>query len=281
MAGRSRQARNGMYTRYYKAVAGRMMPFLEERPVAVSWQAGAVFSRRDMKGPIRVDCESMLMEWVERGAKAFHVSPIAETGEVWFALALDSGNLPFEAVRLTALKLLLVLEDVQLDGMLTFDGRKGIGLLWSYGVFNSDEINEDLWKFQHRVAAAIQERLEQRLASTPERDRIGRWIGYEGPVTRLEGIRIDYRTGGAIPSSPGEGHDLVVISTSAMTPNGLVRAPLSLHEETGLSVMPVSRSDLYSFDMERGGAPERARRLRRLFEVPLNLPKAVITAFEL
>ncbi len=207
-----------------------------------------------------------LMDWVKRGVVAFYVSPVTDSGEVWFVITLVAPKLPFDVVRLTALKLLLVLEDTGLDGLLVFDGDGGVGLLWTYGVVDPDDLPGDLWSFQHGVAAALQVRLEKRLAGTPERVRVGRWLGYEGPVTRMEGA--------------GRG-DRVIITTGAMAPDGLVRVPFSLHEDTGLAAVPVTREDLYRFKRDRHGAPARARRLRRHFEVPLNFPRAVAEALQL
>lgn len=252
-----------------------MLPFLVGRPAAVRRGEGSAFARRDVDGPIHVNNSEELSEWVEKGTTAFFVSPIADSGEVWFALSLDGGNFPFEVVRLTALKLLLVLEDAELNGLLVYDGNGCIRLLWTYGVIDPDEIPGDLWRFQCNVASALQERVEERLRATPERDRIGRWLGYDGPVTRLEGARITAGRGRSAGSGDEKG-DVVVISTGAMTPKGLLRVPYSLNEATGFASLPVSRSDLYRFNRDRHASPDHVRLIRRGFEVPLNLPRAVL-----
>ncbi len=258
--------------RYYRVVAERMLPFLAGRPVAICREKGSAFSRRDVDGPIHVDDVGELSERVGKGATAFFVSPISDSGEVWFSLSLHGDGLPFEVVRLTTLKLLLILEDTGLDGLLVYDGNGAVILLWTYGVIDPDDIPGDLWNFQRRVAGALRERVEARLVGTPERDRIGRWLGYDGPVTRLEGARIP---GGKSRSGGAGGREAVIISTGAMSPNGLLRVPYSMHEATGLASLPVTRSDLYRFNRERHAAPDRVRRLRRRYEVPLNLPRAV------
>jgi len=266
--------------RYYRSVAGKMLPFLAGRPAAVRWGEGSAFSRRDVDGPIHVNNGRELSEWVEKGATAFFASPIANSGEVWFTIALNGGDLPFEVVRLTALKLLLVLEDAELDGLTVYDGNGSVRLLWTFGVIDPDDIPGDLWRFQSNIVSALQERLEERLVATPERDRIGRWLGFGGPVTQLEGARITAGRGRSAGSGDEKG-DVVVISTGAMTPKGLLRIPYSLNEATGLASRPVSRSDLYRFDRERHASPDNVRLLRRGFDVPLNLPRAVLRGLEL
>jgi hypothetical protein len=264
-----------------------MLPFMAGRPVAIRRGKGGAFSRRDVDGPIRVDDAGEFSELVGKGATAFFISPIADSGEVWFSLSLKGVGLPFEVVRLTTLKLLLVLEDAGLDGLLVYDGNGEVLVMWTYGLIDPDDIPGDLWRFQHGVAAALQERVEARLAGTPERDRIGRWLGFDGPVTRLEGAWLPEGThrgggtGGKSRSGGTEGRDAVVISTGAMSPNGLMRVPYSMNEDTGLASRPVTRSDLYRFDRERHASPDRVRRLRRRHEVPLNLPRAVTEELEI
>jgi len=111
-----------------------MVPFLVDRPVAVRSRSPASFARRVGGSSIRVKNAGDLIERVEQGAMAFYVSPVADSGEIWFALRMEPLGVPFEVVRLTALKLHLVLEDTGLDGLTVFDGDSGIWLLWTYGV---------------------------------------------------------------------------------------------------------------------------------------------------
>jgi len=261
--------------RYYRSVTEKMLPFLAGRPAAVRWGEGNAFARRDVDGPIHVEDAGGLREWVGNGATAFFISPISDSGEVWFSLSLKGDGLPFEVVRLTTLKLLLVLDDAGLDGLMVYDGNGSVMLLWTYGLIDPDDIPGDLWRYQCNVASALQEKLEARMKGTPERDRIGRWLGFDGPVTRVEGARIS--GGRSRTSVMGEGErEVVVISTEAMSPKGLMRVPYSMNEATGLASLPVTRSDLYRFDRERHASPDHVTRLRRRFTMPLNLPRAVL-----
>jgi len=85
-------------------------------------------------------------------------------------------------------------------------------------------------------------------------------------VTRIEG------------TGTGDG---VIVSAKAMSLDGLVRAPFSLNEDTLLAAVPVSRGDLYRFERERCASRDRARRLRRRFEIPLNFPRSVARVLKL
>jgi hypothetical protein len=267
---------------YYRAISARILPLLVGRPVSVHWSDPTRLQRLESVGPIHIGDEPALMSWVEQGAVGFHVAPVSHNGEVWFHVHLKAGKAPFYVARLSALKLHLVLEDTRLDALKYYDGAGGIGFLWTYGVADPGGFSPDIWTFQHRVAARLHSRLEARLLETPERDRIGRWRGYSGEVTRLEYPRMYSQ--GPDPGvqhrvSPGDGG--IVLSARAMTGDGLIRVPWSLHEETGRAARPVSRSDLFRFDPERDGHPVTARRLRRRFDVPLNFPRAVAEALEI
>lgn len=277
---------------YYRAVSARILPWLAGRPVSISWPDPMRLQRLESGGPIRVDDEATLLDWVGRGAVGFHVAPVSFDGEIWFHIHLRAGNAPFYVARLTALKMHLVLKDTRLDALKYYDGAGGIGFLWTYGVADAGDFSTDIWTFQHRVAARLHSRLEARLLGTPERGRIGRWRGYSGEVTRLEYPRM-YKQGSVSGGEPragaGDGgaernpadDDRIVLSARAMTADGLIRVPYSLHEETGRAARPVSRSDLFRFDPEKDGLPARARRLRRRFVVPLNFPRAVAEALEI
>ena len=103
------------------------------------------------------------------------------------------------------------------------------------------------------------------MAGTPERERIGRWLGYEGEVTRLISPRI----------TETEHSGRVRFDFSAMESKSLLRVPFSLHEDTQLAARPVTQSDLYRFEPERDASADRTRRLRRRFEIPVNFARTV------
>jgi len=228
-----------------------------DRSVGISHKSPGVFTGSLDGAGIEISSEEELLARVEQGAVAFYVSNADRNGVVWFSLGLRASGVPFEAVRLTALKLILVLNDVDIDGMMVFDGNSGIDLLWTWGVIDPDELSGDIRGFEGKVASALRERLEMRLLDTPERDRIGRWLGWDREVTRFE--------------NEGSG-DGVTITLRAMNRRGYVRVPYSLNEETLRAAIPLTRNDLYRFDREKDAEMEKAGRLRRRFEIPLNFP---------
>lgn len=259
---------------YYRSIAPRILPFLSGRPLTVALTGGRGLVRQHGGAPIRIASRAHLLEWIGRGAAGFFAAPLSWEGEVWFSIGLEAGALPFEAVRLTALKLHLVLVDHDLDALKYYDGAGGIRFLWTWGVPDPDEFVPALWEFQRRVARRLRDLLEARLRGTPERERIGRWLGFEGDVTRLEAPRII--TGGATAAPFGDGgDDRIRFEFEAMAAHGFIRVPYSLHEVTGRAARPVSRADLFRFDPERDSTPVHARRLRRMFEIPVNFPRTV------
>ncbi len=263
---------------YYRLVAPRMIPFLRDHPVVVHRVETGGLSRPVVTDPVSIETPEELLTWVERGASAFFLSPLARTHEVWFALGLTARGIPFEASRLITLKLLLVLGDLDIDRLILFNGDRGFTLLWTWGAPDPDELPGGLWNFQRTVAARLRDLMETRLAGTMERDRIGRWVGYEGPVTRIESGpalgRLPVSGGGrAVGQAPGD--DCVVLDSGALAPAGLIRAPYSLHECSGLATFPLTRDDLYRFRRDEHAESGRVSRLRREYEVPLNFAREV------
>jgi len=245
---------------YYRHVASRMMPFLRDHSVVVHREDTGGLSTPALEDPVFIAGEDDLLILVEQGAAGFQMGLRARTGEVWFALAVTAPELPFDAVRLTALKLLLVLDDLDIAYLVLLDGDRSLIAVWTWGAADPDELPGGLWGFERTVAARLRDRLEDRFAGTRERDRIGRWIGYDGPVTRMGDA---FNAGGQI----------VTLDTGLLAPTGLMRVPYSLHEGTGLAAIPLTHSDLYTLRPEEAATAGRARRLRRTFEVPINFPR--------
>lgn len=225
-----------------------------------------------------------LMDRVAEGTRGFTIPPVAGDGEVWTVLSLSvPTGCPFEVVRLTALKLALVLEDVELEPWFCYDGAGGLSLLWSLGVPDGDGPAAGIEMFHQRVLDHLQDRLEARLAGTPERDRIGRWIGYEGPVTRREvsasGPAGSGAVGGERPLGPEVGNEeeawQVGMRMVPVVPAGRLRAPWSLHETSGEALRPLSRTDLYRFDPDRDARPSAVMGMRRDPPLPYHHPRYV------
>jgi len=254
------QQTDAAYLAHYRVVAPRMMPFLRERPVIVHARCEGELRNPRVEDPVCLESTNDLLDRVAAGAVGFEAGLRDRSGEIWFALALTGPDLPFEVIRLTTLKLLLVLDDLDLAYLVLFDGCESVIILWTWGAADPDELPGGLWGFERTVAARLRDRLEERFAGTSERRRIGRWIGYDGPVTRIgDGL--------------AAGGSVLTMDTHRLSPAGLVRVPYSLHEGTGLAVVPLTRSDLYRFRRQEHAQPARARRLRRQIEVPINFPR--------
>jgi hypothetical protein len=167
-----------------------------------------------------------------------------------------------------------VLCDHGIEALKYYDGAGAVRFVWSWGVPDPDDLAGGLRRFQDSIARRLRDLLEERLDNTPERDRIGRWLGYEGDVTTI----VPPRTNdvGQVPDAVcAEDRDRIRFEFMDMEEEGLLRVPYSLHEATGAAARPVSRADLFRFVPERDAAPERARRLRRAFEIPINFPRTV------
>ena len=107
---------------YYRATSGRLLPYLQERPVAVVIGSDHSLVQRRKGALIRIGSAPGITALVEGGAIAFLAAPISWEGEVWFSVRLWNPDDPFEVTRLTALKLYLVLGDLGIDTLMYYDG---------------------------------------------------------------------------------------------------------------------------------------------------------------
>jgi hypothetical protein len=249
-------------TGHYQAVAERLLPFLAGRPVTLQHPGR-------LGGPSRrIETASEVAALDEEGGVGLTAPPVDADGEVWFALRMTTPAwCPFEVVRLSALKLALVLEDALLEPWFCYDGAGGLTLLWTWGRADGDDFPEGVEAFHARTALALQQRLEARLAGTPERDRVGLWTGYEGAVSRFDVL------GGEPPAGDEvEGAPPLRLAVVGVVPPGRLRVPWSLHESSGRVVRPLSRDDLYRFDPEVDAEPDRVKDIRREFPVPYHPP---------
>ena len=217
------------------------------------------------------------MMHVGGGAISFFADPIGSNGEVWFALALNGSGVPFEAVRLSALKLYLVLRDVELDAFIYYDGMGGFRFLWTWGVLDPDELPEGIGDLHAGLGRELHRLMERRFVDTPERGRIGRWLGYDGPVTTL---RVEDRAGGTSDRSKPADSDLVHFIVNDPRGGPIVPVPWSLNPPGNRAARPVDRSDLFRFDPDRHGTPQASVRLRRRFALPLNFARAALRVLE-
>ena len=155
---------------YYGAVAERIVPFLPDRALTFTRGPQRALVHAESGTDIRIQNADDLMMHVGGGAISFFADPIGSNGEVWFALALNGSGVPFEAVRLSALKLYLVLRDVELDAFIYYDGMGGFRFLWTWGVLDPDE-NAQRAIDQNRVLLGSFGKFDIVLVSTLKRTR--------------------------------------------------------------------------------------------------------------
>jgi hypothetical protein len=246
-------------------VVDRILPYLVDRDLAVVSAAGGglVTSREGRR--LRIRDGRTVAALVEEGALAFFADPLAHPGEVWFSAVLSSTGSPFEVVRLTALKLRLALGDLGLDPLMYYDGTSGVRFLWTWGVPDPADLPFGFRKLNRTVAAGLRTALERRMADTPERDRIGRWLGFEGEVTVLT-------------DRPATAGDRVAFTVDEPGQGPSVLVPWSLSPDGSHAARPVTRADLYRFAPATKGSPAASARLRRRFPLPFNFPDAALDA---
>jgi DNA primase len=239
----------GQYYAYYDRVADRLLPFLAGRRVAVEQRFPGtkelVYRRHTGASGedtwIRIPDKPALLDWVRRYAEALHGLVQAEDGGAWFVIDIDSRELPTGMAKLAAIHAADVLAAQGLDALIKFSGSDGYHLMWD--VPNLEGVTGDeLWELERAVVRAVACEVERRLTADPAAAPIRDAVGAGKPLVT---------TGSADRENP----NALLFDEYILKENANFRVPFSIHPRTGLVAVPLSRSQLATFQPEEA-SPE-------------------------
>ena len=251
------------YVGYYEAVAERMLPFLQGRKVAVEQRypkaAAPIYRRHEGTGQgrdwIAIREAGDVVRWARQYAVAFHGHLKPEGPGCWFALDIDSRDLPLGMARLAALQALDVLTEQELAALVKFSGSDGFHLMWDTPDLRGLG-GQSIWDLQRAVVVAVAAEVERRLAVDPAAAAIRDAVGENGRLIAT--------------SSQDQAHQAALLFDShILKPNVNVRVPFSLHAGSGLVALPLDREQLSRFG-EAMAEPERVAAAAEVVEMPRN-----------
>jgi DNA primase len=233
------------YFDYYAAVSDRILPFLTGRNIVIEQRfAGSkgIVYRRHEEGEgardwIRIRDAADLLRWARRYAVAFHALLEGDGPGCWFALDIDSRELDLEMARIAALHALDVLAEQELRALVKFSGADGFHLMWDIPSLRGLG-RATIWDLERAVVRAVAAEVERRLQDDPAAAPIRAAVGPDGPLI-------------ATSSQDSENRQAVLFDEHILKPNVNVRVPYSLHAGSGLVAIPLDRSGLERFDVER------------------------------
>lgn len=232
------------YRDYYAAVADRMMPLLPGRKIVVEqrFPGSTSITYRRHSGPkdddtwIRIDSTDQLLDWARQYAEGFHAHIQPEDDGAWFVIDIDARELPLAMARLGAVHAANVLTEAGLAPMVKFSGSNGFHLMWNVPDTGAIDAAE-LWAMERAVVRAVACEVERALENDSRAQAIRDAVGEGKPLV-------------ATGSADRENPHALLFDQFILKENANIRVPFSIHPGSGLVAVPLSRSNLESFEPE-------------------------------
>lgn len=245
---------------YWEAKSGAVLPFLLGRPVGMElrFEKRVIFRRRQKGGDfIYIDTYSDITYWARQHCYSFH--PHLEDGFLYFILDIDRRDVevPLSLAGAAASEMASVLDELEVEYLLKFSGRRGFHFYWAFDQKEAREAGGgESWPFERRIIVFLRDRLEERLQAGKHRDEFYRYLDSDDPITL---------TNSAEPRHQRS----LLLDENIVHLNGSLRSPWSVHPESGLVSLPLTPDELEGFQ-EEAATPEKALPRSGPTEVPTN-----------
>lgn len=240
----------GKYYEYYTAVADRMVPYLEDRRVAIEQRfkgARNITFRRHPSGKddtrwIEINDRDEFLRWAFQYAEGFHANIRSNGKSAWFALDIDSRELPTDMAKLAASHAAAVLTAQGLQPQVKYSGSDGYHLMW-----NAPDVTEiddaELWELERAVVRSVACLTERRLEVDPTAQPVRDLVGEGHPLITTA-------------NADRENANALLFDQYILKDNANFRVPYSVHPSTGLVAAPIPIDGLAGFAPEHA-TPER------------------------
>lgn len=234
----------GRYYDYYTAVADRMVPYLADRRVAIEQRfkgATRITFRRHPSGGddtrwIEINDREEFLHWAFQYAEGFHANIRSNGKSAWFAIDIDSRELPTEMARLAASHAADVLIAQGLTPQVKYSGSDGYHLMWNAPDVSSID-DAELWEMERAVVRAVACLTERKLQADPAAQPVRDLVGEGRPlITTANADRENARA--------------LLFDQYILKDNANFRVPYSVHPSTGLVAAPIPLAKLAAFKPE-------------------------------
>jgi DNA primase len=232
------------YLDYYSSVADRMLPFLQGRKASIEQtfrdSEKPVYRRHEPGGGddswIRIATRDDLLRWARQYGVAFHGHIRSDDRGAWFAIDIDSRELPTEMARIAAIHAADVLTEQGLEPLVKFSGSDGFHLMWDVPDLAGID-DDELWELERAVVRVVACEVERRLETDPAAAPIRAAVG-EGKSLIATG------------SADRENMEALLFDEYILKDAANFRVPYSIHPKTGLVAVPLDRDQLATFHPE-------------------------------
>lgn len=253
--------------RYYDEISPLMLPFLKERRVGIRqiFDKQIIYRRHtaDKKHWIYINSKKDLMFWVRWHGWSYFPHLDGEK-DLWFAMDIDRRAVDFKGVKIAAVEMAKILEELKIKFLVKFSGANGFHFLWRYKkpLKIKDHYCRQPWKFEQKTIEFLQNLLEERLQKSKHHHWFYRFLRQNDPIT--------FRS-----ANDPKNNRSILIDEYILKRRGTIRAPFSLHEKSKLVSVPLSPSFILKFDPKKHAHPKKVLTDKPKAILPFNKPEKI------
>ena len=233
--------------KYWEKMAEVTLPYLINRPIALQqkFDHQIIYRRHGEKTRwIRIKNKDEIIDWGRQHTFSFHPHLLGDH-DLWFIMDLDRrGKLMSEdCLKLATYKMAELLEDLNLKYLLKFSGSRGYHFLFSWGR-KPTKISSDYWTLQRKLIQYLTSTLEERIQKSKDK---AKFYAHLRPKDKI------FTTN----SQDEKQKESILIDEAIVHKNGMIRSPYSVHPETLLVSLPLTKENLFKFEPRREAKPDK------------------------
>jgi len=233
---------------YWEKMAEVTLPYLKDRKIALQqkFDSSIIYRRHGIKTRwIYIKNKDDIIEWARQHTFSFHPHLLGEK-DLWFIMDIDrrGKRMSDECLKLATYNMSELLEELGLKYLLKFSGSRGYHFLFSWGEKPSKIFN-DYWTLQRKLIRYLANLLEDKVQKSTHKNKFLKCL--------RSGEKI-FTTNSADETQK----ESILVDEAIVHKNGMIRSPYSIHPETSLVSIPLSKDQILKFDISMA-KPEKIK----------------------
>lgn len=245
---------------YWDKMAGRALPYLVDRRVAVQQNFdGKILYRRHMlksKRWIHIKEKKDVIFWARLHTFSFH-SHLEGDKITFFAMDLDnrSKKMDFDCMKIAASEMAKILEEKGINFICKFSGGNGWHFIWAFK--NEDIKGLKIFEEEQKIINRLTALLEDKIQRSDLKKHFYQYIKKGDPIFIVNSQDKDHRSS-------------ILIDELILKRRGVIRSLWSVHPATNWISRPVETGDILSFNPKTMATTKAAINIKKEYPIPFN-----------